>query len=286
MDIIVQAIVQGLLIGSTYGIVALGLGLIYSVSGAVNFSHGDFLSAAMFGSYSLYAAFALDPYVSVLITFPVLAAIGAVVYWTLIRPVISGNLLMIIQLTLGLSLMIQNGLLMIYGGLPHRVPSIMETKLLIVGDVIMRWPLIIAFVASMILAGLLFLMLTRTDFGRSIRAVHQNPKAAALMGVNVMRVRVMVFALGIGLLAIAAALLLPGTPLSPGMGLRYTVITLLTLVLGGMTNFVGILLGGIVIGLSEAIGTIYISGILGMLLPYLILVAILLFRPAGLLGKS
>ncbi len=285
-DILLQAIVQGLLIGSTYGTVALGLGLIYSVSGVVNFSHGDFLSLAMFISYALYAAFALDPYASVFITFPVLAIAGGLVYWTLIRPVISGHLLMIIQLTLGLNLMLQNGMLMVFGGQPLRVPSIMETKLLIMGDVIMRWPLVIAFGASIVLAGLLFLMLSRTDFGRSIRAVHQNPKAAALMGVNVARVRILVFALGIGLLAIAGALLLPGTPLHPSMGLRYTVITLLTLVLGGMTNFVGILLGGLVIGLSEAIGTIYVSGILGMILPYLILVLILLFRPAGLLGKA
>ena len=286
MDVLLQAIVQGLLIGSTYGLVALGLGLIYSVSSVVNFSHGDFLAFGMFLCLTLYGALALDPYVSVFVTAPILAACGAALYWWVIRRIIGGHMLMVIQLTLGLSLMLQNGLLMAYGGQPHRVPSMAETKLLILGDVVMRWPLLIAFGVSIVLSGLLFVMLTYTDFGRAIRAVHQHPKAAALMGVRVGRIRMQVFGLGFGVLAVAAALLIPGTPLQPGMGLRYTVVTLLVLVLGGMSNFAGILLGGFVIGLSEAIGTIYVSGTIGMLLPYLIFVLVLLFRPAGILGKA
>ena len=286
MDILLQATVQGLLIGSTYGLVALGLGLIYSVSGVVNFAHGDFLALGLFVCLSLYGALQLDPYVSVLITVPILAACGAFLYAAIIRRIIGGHMLMVIQLTLGLSLMLQNGLLMAYGGTPQRVPSMAETKLLIVGDVVMRWPLLIAFAVSILLSGLLFAMLRYSDFGRSVRAVHQHPKAAALMGVRVGRVRMQVFALGFAVLGIAAALLIPGTPLQPGMGLRYTVVTLLVMVLGGMSNFAGILLGGFVIGLSEAIGTIYVSGTLGMLLPYLIFVVVLLFRPAGILGRA
>jgi branched-chain amino acid transport system permease protein len=93
---------------------------------------------------------------------------------------------------------------------------------------------------------------------------------------------VLTFALGIGILALAAALLLPGTPIQPTQGLRYTVITLLVVVLGGMTNFVGIMLGGLIIGIAEALGTIYLDGPLGLLMPYIIFVAIMLFRPQGL----
>lgn len=286
MDILLQASVQGLLIGSTYGLVALGLGLIFSVSSIVNFSHGDFLALGMFLCFTLYALFGADPYASVLVTLPLLALAGAALYVGIIKRLIGSHMLMIIQLTLGLSLMLQNGILMAYGGQPLRVPSIMETKLLILGDVVVRWPLIVAFGASILLSGLLFVMLRYTDFGRSIRAVHQNARAAALMGVRVSRVRMYVFALGFGVLAVAAVLLLPGTPLQPTMGLRYTVTTLLVLVLGGMSNFAGILLGGFVIGLSESIGTIYLSGTIGMILPYLIFVLVLLFRPAGILGKA
>ncbi len=286
MDILLQASVQGLLMGGAYGLTALGLGLIYSVSGVVNFAHGDFLALAMYISFALFAAVGADPYVSVLATVPLLAALGAALYYFVIRRLGEGHMLMVIQLTLGLGLMLQNGLLMVYGGQQVRVPSLLDSKLLFLDDLVLRWPLIVAFVASLALSGLLAAMLQYTDFGRSIRAVHQNARAAALMGVRVMRVRMYVFALGMGVLAVAAALLLPGTPLEPIMGLRYTVTTLLVLVLGGMSNFAGILLGGLVIGLSESVGTIYLSGTAGMILPYLIFVAVLLFRPTGMLGRG
>jgi branched-chain amino acid transport system permease protein len=277
-----QALTQGLLIGSTYGLLALGMGLVYGVSGVVNFAHGDFIALGMFMCLALYSALSLDPYVSIIITVPVMMGIGALVYRYLLRPMVGYKFLMIVQLTLGLSLVLQNGILMVFGGQPARTPSAVESKLWILGDVVMRVPHVIAFVVSFAMAIGLYAMLRSTDFGRSIRAVHQNAHAASLMGIDVGRVQVLTFALGIGILAIAAALLLPGTPIQPTMGLRYTVITLLVVVLGGMTNFVGIMLGGLVIGISEAYGTIYLSDTLGMLLPYGIFVLIMLFRPQGL----
>ena len=268
-----------MLIGSTYGLLALGMGLTYGVSGIVNFSHGDFVSLGMFMCLALYSSLALDPYVSILITLPALTLLGALVYRFLIQPIASSHLLMIIQLTLGLTLVLQNGLLMIFGGQPARTPSVVESKLILLGDVVMRLPHVIACVVSFVLAGLLYMMLRYTDTGRSIRAVHQNARAAALMGIDVGRVQIITFAIGIGLLAIAAALLLPGTPIHPSQGLRYTVITLLVVVLGGMTNFLGIILSGLVIGISEAMGTVYLPSVLGLLLPYLIFVTIMLLRP-------
>ena len=281
-----QAMAQGVLIGSTYGLLALGMGLVYGVSGVVNFSHGDFISLGMFMCLALYSALSLDPYVSAVITVPVMTVIGALVYRFLIRPMVGHQFLMVVQLTLGLSLVLQNGILMVFGGQPARTPSVVESKLIILGDVVLRVPHVIAFVVSFTLAIGLFVMLRSTDFGRSIRAVHQNAHAAALMGIDAGRVQVLTFALGIGILAIAAALLLPGTPIQPTQGLRYTVITLLVVVLGGMTNFVGIMLGGLIIGISEAFGTIYLSETLGALLPYIIFVLIMLFRPQGLTWSS
>jgi len=281
-----QALAQGLLIGATYGLLALGMGLVYGVSGVVNFSHGDFISLGMFMCLALYSAFAMDPYVSIIITVPLMTAIGALVYIFLIRPMVGHQFLMVVQLTLGLSLVLQNGILMVFGGEPARTPSFVESKLIILGDVVLRVPRIVAFVVSFALAIGLYIMLRSTDFGRSIRAVHQNAHAAALMGINVGRVQVLTFALGIGILALAAALLLPGTPIQPTQGLRYTVITLLVVVLGGMTNFVGIMLGGLIIGIAEAFGTIYLDGPIGLLLPYIIFVAIMLFLPKGLTWSS
>jgi branched-chain amino acid transport system permease protein len=287
--LLLQALIQGLLIGATYGFVSLGMGVIYSVSGVINFAHGDFVTLGMFLCYSLWGALALDPYLSAVITFPLFAGLGALFYRCIIRPVaVAGvHMLMIIQVTLGISFIIQNGLLMTFGGQPLRTPSAVEARLLFIGNaVVVRWPLVIAFVVSVVLAAAFYWILQRTDLGRSIRAVHQNPRAAALMGIDVPRVRTITFAAGVSSLAIAAALLLPGTPAHPGMSLRYTVITLMVVILGGMTNFLGILLSGIVIGISEAIGTVYVSGISGMMLPYAIFVLGLLFRPQGLIGRG
>lgn len=282
MDELLQALVQGLLIGSTYGLVALGMGLVYGVSGIVNFAHGDFILLAMYMGFGLYSALALDPYLSLAITLPAMTLIGALVYRFVIRPIASHHLLMIIQLTLGLTLVIQNGLLMLFGGQAQRTPSIVEAKLIVLGDVVVRAPQVIACLIAFALAGVLFVILRSTDIGRSIRAVQQNARAAALMGLDVGRVQTMTFALGIGILAVAAALLSPGASIQPNDGLRYTVITLLVIVLGGMTNFVGIMVGGLVIGGAEALGTVYLSNTLGMLLPYAIFVLIMLFRPRGL----
>ena len=161
------------------------MGLTYGVSGVVNFAHGDFLTLGMFLALALFSTFSLDPYISVIVTFPLLVLLGAAVYYLLIRPVVGGHVLMVIQLTLGISFILQNGLLMIFGGRPQRTPAWIEAKLLLLGDVIVvRASLVIAFTACVVLSGFLYWLLTRTDLGRSIRAVHQNPKAAALMGVT------------------------------------------------------------------------------------------------------
>jgi branched-chain amino acid transport system permease protein len=286
METFAQTLAQGLLMGGTYGLIALGMGLTYSVSGVINFAHGDFLSVGMFLALALYSAFALDPYVSMVLVFPVMVGLGALAYRWLIRPLVGSHVLMVIQLTLGLTFMLQNGLLMIFGGQSQNAPSWIDAKLLLLGDVVvLRVALVVAFAVCVAIAAALYFMLGRTDLGRSIRAVHQNARAAALMGVNVGRVRTVTFAMGMGILGIAAVLLVPGTPLHPSQGLRYTVITLMVMVLGGMTNFFGILLGGLFFGVAEAFGTVYVSGTSGMIVPYATFILVLLARPEGLLKR-
>ena len=171
-------------------------------------------------------------------------AVGALVYRYLLRPMVGYKFLMIVQLTLGLSLVLQNGILMVFGGQPARTPSVVESKLWIFGDVVMRVPHVIAFVVSFALA-IGSLRDVAVDRLRPVDPRRASERACRIAdGDRVGRVQVLTFALGIGILAVAAALLLPGTPIQPTMGLRYTVITLLVVVLGGMTNFVGIMLGG------------------------------------------
>jgi branched-chain amino acid transport system permease protein len=287
MDLLLQATVQGVLVGGAYALVALSLGLTYNVSGIINFSHGDFLTLSMFLALAMQVAFRFDPYVSGVLLFPVLFVIGAAVYHFLLRPVARSHLLMVIQLTLGITFVIQNGLLMSFGGQPVRVPSAYEASLIQIGDeLVLRTPQVLAFAGSLLLALLLWLVLDHTEIGRRIRAVHQNPRAAALMGIDVPRLRMMIFGIGIGIQALAGALLLPGQPVEPSLGFRYTVIPLMALVMGGLTDFRGVYLGALLIGVTEALGTVYVSGTSGMMVPYGLFILVLLLRPQGLFRRT
>jgi len=287
MDILFQSVLQGLLMGATYGIIALSMGMVFSVSGVVNFAHGDLITLSMFVAFTLYTVLGLDPYGSVVITVPVLLLLGGALYWFLIKP-LAGRPVTVIQLTLGLMLIIQNVLLMVYGGEFHRVPSALENQFLFLGEgVVLRVPQLVAFGVAIVMSAALFVVLGFTDFGRCVRAVHQNPRAAALVGINVAKIQLAAFSIGMALLAVTAALLLPGTPLHPSDGLRYTLVGLLPFVLGGMSNFLGILASGLLIGIAESIGAVYISGTTGMALPYMMFAVILVFRPQGLFkGRS
>lgn len=287
MDLLIQAVVQGVLVGGAYALVALSLGLTYNISGIINFSHGDFLTLAMFLALGMQTAFLIDPYISGFLMFPVLFVLGAAVYHFLLRPVARSHLLMVIQLTLGITFVVQNGLLMAFGGQSMRVPSAYEASLILIGDeLVLRTPQLIAFIGSLVLALLLWLVLDHTETGRRIRAVHQNPRAAALMGINVPRLRMGIFGVGIGIQSFAGVLLLPGQPIEPALGFRYTVIPLMALVMGGLTDFLGVYLGALLIGVTEALGTVYISGTSGMMVPYGLFILVLLLRPQGLFRRA
>lgn len=287
MELLIQAAVQGILVGGAYALIALSLGLTYNVSGIINFAHGDFLTLSMFLAMAAQAAWFLDPYVSGVLLFPVLFILGACLYHFLLRPVAQSHLLMVIQLTLGITFVIQNGLLMVFGGQPVRVPSAYEASLIFIGDdLVLRTTQVLAFAGSLLLAGGLFVLLDHTEAGRRIRAVHQNPRAAALMGIDVARVRMLTFGAGIGIQALAGALLLPGVPIDPALGFQYTVIPLMALVMGGLNDFLGIYLAALLIGLTEALGTVFISGTSGMMLPYGLFVLVLLLRPQGLFRRA
>src|SRR5436305_15015585 len=147
--LLLQTLIQGLLIGGAYALIAIGMCLTYNVSGIVNFAHGDFLTLGMFIAFGLHVAAALDPYVSVAITLPLLALVGALTYQYLLRPIARSHALVMIQLTLGSSSMLQNGLLMLFGGQPLRTPSAVEASTLVIGDLFIRTPQPIAFCTSL-----------------------------------------------------------------------------------------------------------------------------------------
>lgn len=286
MQTFIDAVVQGLLIGAIYAVIAFGLTLIYSVSGVLNFAHGNFVILAMYLSLIAYQVFGLDPYVSSIIVIPIMFLVGVALYFTVFKRLAGAHILTVIQLTLGLLFIVQSGLLMTEGGQYQRVPSIADGKSLSLGAVHIQLSSAIAFVVSILLVIALFFALTRTSYGRSVRAVYQNPRGAQLVGIDIGRVRWMTFGSGFGLAALAAILLVPGYPLHPSEGLNFTVIAILAFFLGGMGNYLGIFVGSILIGLSQSFGTIYLPAAFGFSLPFVIVVLAIVFRPQGLLTRN
>lgn len=285
MDLLFETLVQGLLIGAGYALIAVGMAVIYNVSGMLNFAHGDFITLGMYACLALLLSVGAGPYVGLLIVTPVFAVIGVLFYLGLIRPLQDTNMLMVVQLTLGLTFIIQNLILYAFGSIEQVVQTPISAVLLHVTDrFALRLTNVIAGIASLLLILALRVVIQRSDFGRAIRAIHQNPRGAVVCGIDVGRVRAVTFALAFALMGIAACILAPTQPFVPGGGLMTSVTAILVLILGGLGSFYGTLLGGLVVGLSQTLGTVYLGGTLGLALPYIIFVLVLLFRPGGLIG--
>ncbi|MET9992180.1 branched-chain amino acid ABC transporter permease [Streptomyces mutabilis] len=286
MELLTQALVQGVLLGATYGLVALGANVIYSVSGVVNFAHGHFLVAAMYLTYALQAWLSLDPYVSLIAVVPAMYLIGLATHHFLVRPLKGKHVLVVAQLTLGVSFAIQGLLLVVFGGSVQRVDSFLSDRTVEIGTVRLPAPVLVAALLSAVLAACFFVVLARTDFGRSVRAVHQNGTAAAAMGISIRKVEARTFAVGIAIAGIAGVALASTSPFMPSTGLQYTLTTFLIMILGGMGNFMGNFVSGVLIGVATACGQVYLPGSLALMLPFLVFVAVVLWRPQGLLGLT
>ena len=280
-----QAIVTGLLIGGVYGLVAMGLTLIFGVLDIVNFAHGAFLAVALFITYWLVSSMGLHPYVTILVTVPVMFAVG----WAVQRGVLSGamgkpleNQLLI---TLGISLVIENGLLLLFGANPRSVPLPGDRTIGILGAVA-DLSRILAFVGALVLAGVLFLVLQRTRLGTAIRAVAANNAGAQLVGIDTRRIYALTFAIGTACAGAAGTLVAPLVTVEPSTGALFNIVAFVVVVIGGMGNVVGALVGGFVIGLAEQLGTIFLPGQSPLLSVFIVFVLVLFFRPQGLFGRT
>jgi branched-chain amino acid transport system permease protein len=284
--LVTQSVVTGLLLGGVYALVSIGLTLIFGVLGVVNFAHGAMLSMSMFLVYWLTTSLGLPVYVSTLVAVPVMLGFGYVVQLALLNKLtLAGSHEGPLLLTLGLSLLIINVLLMIFGGRPLSVPSSVEGSFRILGA-IASYERLIAFGGALLVAAVLTLALKKTSFGMSIRAVAANSQGAALVGVNVGRVYALTFGIGAACVAVAGGLLAPFLSLTPTVGEEFTILAFVIVVLGGLGSVVGAMVGGIVIGLVQTVGALYLPGTGSLILVFAVFVLVLLFRPQGLFGAT
>jgi branched-chain amino acid transport system permease protein len=284
--VITQSVVTGLLLGGVYALVSVGLTLIFGVLGVVNFAHGAMLTLSMFIVYWLTTSVGLPVYVSTLVAIPLMLGFGYLVQLGLLNKlVLSGSHEGPLLVTLGLSLLLINLMLMVFGGRPLSVPGSVEGSLRIFGA-IASYERLIAFGGAALVAVVLTLILKKTSFGMSIRAVAANSQGAALVGVNVGRVYALTFGIGAACVGAAGGLLAPFLSLTPTVGEDFTILAFVIVVLGGLGSVIGAMVGGLVIGLVQTVGALYLPGTGSLILVFAVFVMVLLFRPQGLFGAT
>jgi branched-chain amino acid transport system permease protein len=282
--LLLQVVVDGLLLGAFYAIVAVGLTLVFGVMRIVNFAHGDFVMVGMYLSLLCAHGLGLDPYPAMLLVLPGVTLLAALVYRVLIQPILNDPEHNQVLVTLGLSLILQNVALMVFSADLQHVPSQWSAATFRLGDVIVRTPMAIGFVLSVALCLGLYALLKRTELGWRIRATALDRHAALLCGISVERMYLLAFCLGVGSLGVVAPLLAPLYYVAPTIGVNFTLTAFVVVVLGSMGNFLGALVGGLVIGLVESLGALLTGGSVPYLLTYTAFVLILLVRPTGLFG--
>jgi branched-chain amino acid transport system permease protein len=284
--ILLAAAINGLLIGGIYTLVASGLTLIYGVLHIINFAHGSMLMLAMFGVFFLLTKAGVDPYAALLVMVPAMFALGYLLYRGVIGRFSSGKDENILLITLGLSILIENLALMFFKGDTRTISVAYSDKMVELGPLLVSLPKIISFVAAMVLCGVLGLWMQRSDTGKAIRAVAKERMGARLVGIDVDRVFAVSYGIGLATLGAAACLLMPIFYVSPTIGHVFVIVAFTVVVLGGMGSFLGAVVGGLIVGLTESFGGLFLGESLGQIGISLIFILILLLRPSGLFGAG
>jgi branched-chain amino acid transport system permease protein len=286
VEALLQHLLNGLLLGSTYSLLGIGLTLIFGLMNVVNFAHGEFYTL---GAYATFASLALAsvPF-GFALPLAILAGmvVGAACERLLLRPLGAASIDTTMLVMIGLWIALQNAELLVWGGVAKSVPTPFATAPLVAGPVSVAPLRLFVFAVSALLVAGAHLLLSRTKLGTAMRATFQDRETAALMGVRVERIHTITFALGAGLAAAAGALLGPVFLVYPSMGDLAALKAFSVVILGGLGNFVGAAVGGILLGVVEELGAGYVSSGYRDAVGFVIIVAMLLVRPSGLFGRA
>ena len=283
--ILVPAVLNGLMTGAVYALIALGLTLIYGVLHIINFAHGALLTAAMFAAFFAHKLFGLDPYVAALGLTPLFFLLGYGLQRFVIGPAAHGEDRNILLVTLGLAVVIENALLYAFRADTRTINLPYAFDVIEVGTAFLAVPRVIAFIVVVAVALALWLIMRWTDTGKAIRAVAKEKRGAELVGIDVAHIYAVTFGLGTACLAIAACLLIPTYYVNPQAGNAFVLIAFTIVVLGGMGSVTGALIGGLFVGVVESLSSLYLGESLGQIGIFAMFILVLLFRPSGLFGE-
>ena len=278
------ALLNGLTMGAIYALIALGLTLIYGVLHIINFAHGSLLMIGLYAVFFLFRHFGLDPYLALFIVVPGMFALGYALQRLVIGRGSHGKDENILLVTLGLSIIIENLALHYFGSETRQIETAYTSMMVNIAGATLTVPRVAASAGALACCAILWLIMARTDLGRAIRAIAKERQGARLVGIDVEHIFAMSFGIGLACLGAAACFLLPAFYVSPQVGHTFVLVAFTVVVLGGMGSFVGSLVGGFAVGVVESFGGLLLGESLGQIGVFVIFIAVLLFRPAGLFG--
>ena len=288
MTTFLRFLINGISLGSVYAIIALGYTMVYGIAKMLNFAHGDVIMIGAYISFCAMQYLKLPPLVSVLAAMVVCTALGVVIEGLAYRPLRQATKLAVLITAIGVSYFLQNIALLIWSSNPKVFPSVFNVGAirLFDGNLVITSETILTICANIVIMIALTLFTGRTKMGKAMRAVSEDKGAAELMGINVNRTISMTFAIGSALAAVAGVLLCSAYPtLQPTTGSMPGIKDFTAAVFGGIGSIPGAMIGGLMLGVIEILGKAYISTELGDALVFAVLIIVLLFKPAGLLGK-
>jgi len=286
MAIFVQALISGILIGGVYALIGIGLTIIFGVMRIINFAHGELLMIGMYATYYLFTLLHVDPFLSIIITIPLMFLFGALLQKVFIHRVLGALPQNQILWTIGLGLIMSNSVMLAFTSDYKILTTKYSSSSVKILGISISVPLVISFVITVAITATLSWFLLKTNTGQAIRATAQDREAATLMGINVRRMAIIAFGLGSALAGTAGALIAPTYYIFPQVGSIFTLKAFVITVLGGMGSVIGAMLGGVLIGMAESIGGLYFGAGWKDVVVFVLFLLVLLFKPAGLLGKS
>ncbi len=275
----------GLLLGGIYGLVAMGLNLIFGVVRVVNFAQGELVMLGMYGAYLVHESLGWNVYLTLVLVVPALFVLGLVIQRLVIQP-LSGEPAMQLLATFGLVILFQNAVLAVTRGEAFTITDVFARKTFDVAGAKVDLGRLTIVVATTVIALTLRWVLQETSFGRSVRAVTEDRAAARLMGINVERTFLITFGIGSALAGLAGVLLAPVYSLTPNVGANFIFAAFAVVVVGGLGSVTGAYLGGFLVGLVESLSGYYLDPRLGTAFYFGVFLLVLIVRPAGLFGRA
>lgn len=278
-------IINGLIIGSSYVLIASGLALIYGILNVVNLAHGEFYMLGAFVSFYLLTIFGLNFWLSLILTMIIVAMIGVIIEKIVFKPIRSQPLLnsMVISITLGVVLM--NVARHLFGADNKSVRTPMADSVVSIAGASLNVQRLIVFFCAGVIMYLLYLMIEKTKLGKAMRACAENHDAASLMGINLDKMFSITFAIGCALAAAAGALMAPIFFTHPAMGMLPLMKAFGVVIMGGLGNVYGAIFSGLILGVTESMTASYISPALKDAVAFILIIVVLLFKPNGLFGR-